>query len=132
MKKMIKKNGSGAATLLTLGAGLAGLAASAYFFLSAKGKENQKYAKAWAIKMKGDVVEKLEAARDVTEPIYHEIIDSVAAKHEKIMKLNSKEVNELAQELKKHWKTLNGAVKNKKVNKKVAKKVVGKKVVGKK
>jgi hypothetical protein len=114
MKKTIKKNVSSKAKSITLGAGLASLAASAYFLLSTKEKENQKYAKAWAIKMKGDVVGKLEAARDVTEPIYHEMVDSVAAKYAKIIKLDSREVNELAQELKKHWKTINKAVLNEK------------------
>ena len=115
MKKTIKKNVSMKVKPINIGAGLAALAAGAYFFLSAKEKANQKYAKAWAIKMKGDVVGKLETAREVTEPIYHDIIDSVAAKHAKIMKLNSQEVSELAQELKKHWKTINGAMFNKNI-----------------
>jgi hypothetical protein len=88
---------------------LAGLAASAYFLMGPNAKKNQKHAKAWAIKMKGDVVEKLEAARSVTEPIYHEIINSVAAKHEKGKKTTPEEIMELAKELKKHWKTISGS-----------------------
>ena len=132
MKKTIKKNVSAKVKPMNIGVGLAALAAGAYFFLSNQGKANQKHAKAWAIKMKGDVVGKLETAREVTEPIYNDIIDSVAAKHAKIMKLNSQEVNELAQELKKHWKTINGVMLNKNIDNKVAKKVVSKKVVSKK
>jgi len=108
IKKTIakKQGGSNAAEMIALGASLAGLAAGAYFFLGPKGKKNQKYAKAWAIKMKGDVIEKLETAREVSEPVYHQIIDSVAAKYEKGMKASREEVSELAQDLKKHWKTI--------------------------
>ena len=103
MKKEIKKGKSSAAGVVALGTSLAGLAASAYFLFTEDGKKAQKQAKAWAIKMKGDVVEKLENAREVSEPIYHQIIDTVAAKHEKIKKNGPKEVKELAKDLKKHW-----------------------------
>ena len=92
-----------------LGASLAGLAAG-YFFLGPKGKKHQKHAKAWAIKMKGDVVEKLEMAREVSEPVYHEIIDSVAAEYIRGMKAGHEEINALAQDLKKHWKTMSRGV----------------------
>ncbi|MDP2951062.1 MAG: hypothetical protein Q8N55_01630, partial [bacterium] len=104
-KKIVKKSGSGVVGGAILGAGLAGLAATAYFFFGPKGKANQKHAKAWAIKMKGDVIEKLEAANEITEPIYHGIIDSVANQYEKGMRASHEEISELAQDLKKHWKT---------------------------
>ena len=84
-------------------------AAAAYFFLGPKGKKHQKQTKAWAIKMKGDVVEKLETAREVSEAIYHEIIDSVAAEYKKGAKGGSEEINALAQDLKKHWKTISNS-----------------------
>ncbi len=106
MEKKTTKSGSGAAKLAVLGASLAGLAATAYFFLGPKGKRHQRHAKAWAIKMKGDVVEKLEMASDVSEPVYHEIIDSVAAEYKKGMKASHEEISALAQDLKKHWKTI--------------------------
>jgi hypothetical protein len=131
MKKKTTGRGSDTAKLVAIGAGLAGLAATAYFFLGPKGKKHQKHFKAWAIKMKGDVVEKLESAREVSEPVYHKIIDSVAAEYAKGKKANQKEIKELAQNLKKHWKTISSSaqsakrdvVKNvKKVANKAAKK----------
>lgn len=103
MKKGTTKGKSNAAGVIALGASLAGLAATAYFLITEEGKKNQKQAKAWAIKMKGDVIEKLENAREVSEPVYHQIIDTVAAKHEKIKNNGPKEVKELAKDLKKHW-----------------------------
>ncbi len=94
------------AKMVVVGAGLAGLAATAYFLFGPKGKKHQKQVKAWAIKMKGDVVEKLEKARDISEPAYHEIVDSVAATYEKGKKASQKEIKALARDLKAHWKTI--------------------------
>ena len=118
MKKETTQSKSNAAGVITLGASLAGLAATAYFLLTEDGKKKRNYAKAWAIKMKGDVVAKLEAAREVSEPAYHKIIDTVAAKHEKIKKDGSKEVKELAKDLKKHWTNISSLAKTVKSNKK--------------
>ena len=106
MKKKTTNKGSSAMELAVVGATVAGLAATAYFFLGPKGKTHQRHAKAWAIKMKGDVVEKLEMARDMSEPVYQEIIDSVATEYEKGKKASQEEIKTLAQDLKKHWKTI--------------------------
>ena len=58
--------------------------------------------------MKGDVIEKIKMkAHEISEPIYNEIIDTVALEYEKEMKASHEEINELAQDLKKHWKTIN-------------------------
>ncbi|MES2087548.1 MAG: hypothetical protein V4467_00995 [Patescibacteria group bacterium] len=106
MQKKKVEEGSGAMKLGMIGVGLAGLAATAYFFLSPKAKQHQKHAKAWAIKMKGDVIEKLEQAKEVSEPVYREIIDSVSKDYEKGMKATKEEIAELAEDLKKHWNTI--------------------------
>lgn len=109
MPKKITKNGGSAMKLFTFGASLAGLAATAYFFLGPKGRENQKQAKSWAIKMKGDVVEKLELARNLSESAYHEIIDSVAAQYEKERQTSPQEIRALARDLKKHWQAISSS-----------------------
>jgi len=103
---MKKKTASSNGLITFLGAKIADLAATAYFLIGPKGKEHRKYAKAWAIKMKGDVVEKLEAAREVAEPAYREIIDSVAEEYAKEKKAGRQEVDSLAKDLKNHWKTI--------------------------
>lgn len=125
-KKMVKNN-SRAVGLAVLGASVAGLAA-AYFFLGAKGKQNQKHAKAWAIKMKGDVIEKLEMAKEVSEPVYREIIDLVAKEYVKSKKASREEIDAIVQDLRKHWKVIKSEVKNIKSDtikdaKKVARKI---------
>jgi hypothetical protein len=101
-----KANKSNAVKLAVVGASLAGLAASAYFFFGPKGKKNRQHAKAWAIKMKGDVIEKLENAKEITEPVYLEIIDSVSKEYANGKKATRAEIDEMAIDLKKHWKSI--------------------------
>lgn len=100
--------------LAVLGASLAGLAATTYFLFGPKGKKNQKHIKSWAIKMKGDVIEKLEKAQEITEPIYHKIIDSIAKEYTKKAKAGQEDIAELANDLKKHWKSISSKVKSSK------------------
>lgn len=127
MKNKTNRKGSGAAKVVAIGAGIAGVAATAYFFLGPDGKKHQKDAKAWTVKMKGDVLKKLKAVRTMSEPAYRDMIDAVATKYEKKMKADHKEIWALAQDLKKHWKAIsNGAPAAKRRVVKKAKKVVRK------
>ncbi|MES3031149.1 MAG: hypothetical protein V4697_01910 [Patescibacteria group bacterium] len=103
----------GAMKVALVGATLAGIAAGAYFLFGPNGKKHQKQAKSWAIKMKGEVIEKLEKAKDVSEANYHEIIDKVTTKYATGKYAAEEEVQELAADLKKHWKTLSGGGKKK-------------------
>jgi hypothetical protein len=102
----MKINKSDVAKYAVIGASLAGLAAAAYFFLGPKGKIHRQHTKAWAIKMKADVIEKLETAHQITEPIYHGIIDSVANDYKKGKKASQPEIDAIANDLKKHWKSI--------------------------
>lgn len=106
-KKATKKIAkSDAVKLAVAGASLAGLAATAYFFFGPKGKKRREQVKSWAIKMKGEVIEKLETAKEISEPIYHEIIDRVSAEFKKAKKAGNPEIEALAADLKKHWKSM--------------------------
>ena len=104
MQKTVNK--SNVVKLTVVGASLAGIAATAYFFFGPKGKKHRQHAKAWAIKMKGEVIEKLEAAREITEPVYLEIIDTVARDYKKGKKASQPEIEALAKDLKTHWKAM--------------------------
>ncbi len=108
--KKIEQKSSPAVTLSISGASVAGIAA-AYFFLGPKGQKNREHTKAWAIRMKGDVVEKLEKTKSVSESVYHEIVDSVAEEYTKGKKAGGKEISALANDLKKHWSSLTHSVK---------------------
>ncbi len=110
-------------TVLAISAGIAALSAAGYFFFGPNGAKNRKGMKGWMIKMKGEVVEKLESAKEVSEPVYNSIVDTVTAKYAKVV--DKAELESLTKELKKHWKMISQVgVKSKKVVKKeVAKKL---------
>jgi len=99
-------NHSAKGKLAVLGASVAALAATTYFFWGPEGKKHQKKLKGWMIRMKGEVVEKLENAREITEPMYRQIVDSVATGYVKGGKISRKEIEALVKDLKKHWKTI--------------------------
>ena len=124
--KYMKKNNtksSSMAKVVTISAGVAALAAAGYFFLGPKGEKNRKKTRAWMIKMKGDVVEKLESVQDITKETYDTIVDSVGDAYATVAE-SKDEVAKLAKELKSHWKSISSKVvqERKKMVKKVSKK----------
>jgi hypothetical protein len=96
-----------------LGAGLAMAAAGAYFFLGPNGKKHQKKMRGWMVRMRGEVLERLEDAREVTQPVYNEIIDAVADTYVVANKVPKDEIMTLAGDLKKHWKAITNPKKRK-------------------
>lgn len=108
-------------TAVTLGAGVVALAAASYFFLGPKGKKHQQRTRGWMIKMKGDVIEKLESVQDISKDTYDAIVDTVGEAYATAAESKA-EVEKLASELKSHWKSISGKVmqeKQKRTTKKV-------------
>ena len=97
-----------------IGAGVAALSAAAYVLFGPDAKKNKKAIKGWAIKMKGEIIEKLEEAKEITEPVYHKVIDEVSAKYAKVKKVDPKELELAILDVKKHWKTMMKDMKPKK------------------
>ncbi|MBP6857742.1 MAG: hypothetical protein KBC11_00905 [Candidatus Pacebacteria bacterium] len=120
-KKTTKKS-SNVGKVVAIGAGVAALSVAAYMLFGPNGKKNQKSLKGWAIKMKGEIIEKLETVKDVTAPVYEKIVSEVAAKYAKLKHIDAADLEAEVATLKKHWKAL---IKNtsKKTVKKVSKKV---------
>lgn len=114
-----KANGSNIGKAIAIGAGVAAIAAAGYFFLGPDGKKNRKLAKGWMIKMKGEVVSRMEKAKDVSEETYEKMVDQVAKTY--VSTGGKAEVEKLAKELKSHWKSISGE--GKKVKKAVKKMV---------
>lgn len=109
-KKTSDKTGKG----LLIGAGLATAAAAGYFLFGPKGKDNRQKIKAWTLKAKGEVLEKLEKLEEVSDAKYHEIVDKVAAKYMKSKDIADEDVEKFTAELKKYWKKIEGDIKPKK------------------
>ncbi|MES2214142.1 MAG: hypothetical protein V4465_02000 [Patescibacteria group bacterium] len=91
---------------MMMGAGLAVLAAGAYFFLGPDGKKHQKKMKGWMVKMKGEVLERLEEAKDVSQPVYDDIVDTVAKANAVAGKIPKSEILALASDLKRQWRSI--------------------------
>jgi len=118
-KKTVKK-GFGAKEVIEIGAGVAALSAAAYVLFGKEAKKNRKAIHGWAIKMKGEIIEKFEEAKDLTEPMYHEIIDKAKEKYSKVKNVDQKELDNVVGEIKKYWKELKketSGKKTKKINK---------------
>lgn len=131
----MQKSTKQVAVVAGVAAGLAALAAGSYFLLGPNGKKNRKEIKGWTLKMKGDVLEKLEKLQDVTPEVYNQIIDDVTLKYGKLKNIQAAELAEIASDLKKHWKAISKDMKagEATAKKKVTKaKVVVKKAVTKK
>ena len=119
-KKIANKKGSYVKTAIGIGLGVAAVSAAAYVLFGPEGKKNRKDIKGWAVKMKGEIIEKFEEAKELTEPVYHKIIDTVHAKYSKFKNVDQKELVDTINEIKKHWKAIEKEAKNK--GKKISKK----------
>lgn len=104
MKKEMKK-GSNVGKVIAVGAGVAALSAAAYVLFGPKGKENRNKISGWAIKMKGEIIEKLEEAKEITEPIYNKIVDEVSTRYAS-SGISKDQVHAVVGELRKHWKSM--------------------------
>ena len=92
-------------------AGITGLFASAllgahFLFNTEKGKKSLKHIKSWAFKMKGELLERLEKAKNIDETTYHKIIDDLSNKYQKIKGMTADEVSDITKELKSNWKKI--------------------------
>lgn len=106
VNKKVSKKGISTGGAIGIGVTVAALGAAAYILFGPDGKKNKKAIKGWSIKMKGEIIEKLEQAKEITEPIYHKIIDEVSAKYAKAKNIDAKDVELAVAEVKKHWKAM--------------------------
>lgn len=106
MVKKVEEKGMGAKAIIGIGAGIAAATAAAYVLFGPEGKKNRKLIKGWSVKMKGEIIEKFENAKELTEPVYHEIIDNVQAKYAKLKNVDQDDLNKVVAEIKKHWKAI--------------------------
>lgn len=96
---------------IAIAAGITGLFASAllgahFLFNTEKGKKSLKHLKSWSFKMKGELLEKLEKAKNIDESTYTKIVDDLTAKYQKIKGMTVEEVSEISKELKSNWKKI--------------------------
>lgn len=113
--KQVKTNSVGKA--IAVGVSIATATAAAYLLFGPDAKKNRKIVRGWAVKMKGDIIEKFEKTKDLTESTYHNIIDQVSAKYAKVKGVDTSEIESIVQDARKYWKAMAGATKKKAVKK---------------
>lgn len=119
-KKAAKKpEGHGLEIGLAL-AGIATVAGAVFLYGTDAGKKKRKEIKGWMLKAKGEVVEKLEKAKEVNEETYHKIVDTVAAKYKAVKSIAPEELAEVVADLKKSWKHIAQVAKAKAPKRKAA------------
>lgn len=115
-------------TQVAVGTGLVTLAAAAagvYFLYGSKdASKKRKQIKSWMLKMKAEVLEKLEKAKDINEEMYHTVIADATKKYETLKNVDPAEVAVIAKELTSQWKAIKTVLNP--APKKKAKKVVKK------
>lgn len=75
-----------------------------YFVYGKNAAAHRAKAKSWALKAKADILEQLENAKEITEPIYEKILSDVSKKYKAMKNINTKDVEALVKELRGHWK----------------------------
>ncbi len=93
---------------VAIGVGAVALAAATYYFFGPDGKKHRKTLKGWMIKMKGEVIEKMEQAKEMSQDAYNKIVDTVAAGYQK-SGIAEGDLRAFVANLKKQWKGFSGS-----------------------
>jgi len=102
-----KKDNSHMALGVGIATTVAAAALSAYFLYGTKqGAKKRAQIKGWTLKMKGEVLDRLEKVKDVNEVVYTEIVDAVAKGFSSMKNVDTQELAVLTATLKKYWSTI--------------------------
>jgi len=105
----IKKIKDSKDTVKNIGVGvaIAGFAAAttavSYFLYGPKGEKNRKKLKGWMLKMKGEVLQKMEDIKELKKEAYEDLVDKISDKYKKFSNVKVEDVENLAKNLKSHW-----------------------------
>jgi hypothetical protein len=99
-----QSNGMGKAVAVT--AGVVAATAAAYLMFGPNAKKNRKTVKGWAVKMKGEIIEKFENAKELSQSAYENAVDEVKNKYSKFKNVEKSELDAIVRDAKKHWKAI--------------------------
>jgi gas vesicle protein len=103
---MAKKSGGNIGKVIAVSAGIAAASAAAYLLFGKDGAKNQKKLKGWMLKMKGEVVEKVEKMKNVTEDAFEGVVSDVSKKYKAMSHVDSKDLKREVDALRKDWNAL--------------------------
>ncbi len=100
---------------LGAGIGLAALAAAAagayYFYGSSKAAKHRRDLKSWAVKAKGEVMERLEQLQNLSQKTYNDTVEEVLSNYKRLKHIKPAELAALGKELKGHWNAISNDIK---------------------
>lgn len=105
-QKEQKKSGNGAVVAGILGVAAAAAAGAYFLYGTNTGKKKMKQIRGWALKAKGEVLEKMESLKEVNQEAYNKVIDAVLKRYESLKHIDATELVEVANELKGHWRKI--------------------------
>jgi hypothetical protein len=98
--------------IIGAGVGVAAIAAlGTYLLYGERGEKNRQLVAGWILKMKGEVLEKVEEVKDLNREEYYKLVDEVAGRYAKLGKVGAGELKHLTTELKTAWKHLSKELK---------------------
>lgn len=101
---VVKKTSNNAGAIVAGIAGLTAAAVGAYYLYGHKDAvKNRAKVKGWMLKAKGEVLEELEKAKDVTESAYMGAVDGVIKKYNQLKSIDPAELADFMDEMKAHW-----------------------------
>ncbi|HQB18562.1 MAG TPA: hypothetical protein PL092_01285, partial [Candidatus Pacearchaeota archaeon] len=106
MPKKATPKKSSLGTAVGIGVGIAAATAAAYLLFGPEGKKNRKAISSLSVKIKGDIIEKFEKVKEITEPIYYEIVDEISKKYSKLKNVDKDELEAVINDLKSNWKEI--------------------------
>jgi gas vesicle protein len=92
---------------------MAVLGAAAFLLFGPEGKKHRKDLKSWMLKMKGEVMEKMEKAKDLSAETYKEIVNGVEAKYKAMKHVDGDMLAKEVADLKKNWRAVSKMAKSK-------------------
>lgn len=79
-------------------------AAGAYFLYGSKNAaKNRQMVRGWALKAKGEVLEQLEKAEEMTKEEYMQLVEKVAAGYSTLKEVTKSDISSFTKEMKNHW-----------------------------
>jgi hypothetical protein len=100
-------NKSGGAAALGIAALAAAAAGAYYFYGSDAATAHRRKMKSWAVKARGEVMERMEKMKEVTKDGYEKAVNEVMDKYKKVKNIPPEELTGLAREMKGHWDRIN-------------------------
>ncbi len=89
-----------------IGAAVLAAAAGAYFLYGKDGAKHRKKVRSWALRVKAEVMDRMEGMKEMTEEAYYSILDNVQQKYATLKEIPADELIALMGELRGHWKNL--------------------------